>query len=105
MKAEREVEQINFAFLVLKTMRFYGWSWQQTMNTPTSAFWTCYGYVERLRADESMGRLSEHSFAWMDEAAKKEHIQRLQDQIGNVVVETPVFDRDGWRTLQNLSHK
>jgi len=100
---KREVLQVNFAFLVLKTMRFYGWTWQQTMATPVSAFWTCYAYVDRLRADESLDRLAEQSFAWADEAGKKEIISNLQQRIGTVVVDKPVFDREGWRTLQKLS--
>lgn len=91
--------------MVMKTMRFYGWSWAETLRTPISAFWTCYSYIERLRADESRSRLTEHGFVMADEAGRKSVIETLQEQIGSVVVEKPVFDREGWRTLQNLSHQ
>lgn len=75
------------------------------MATPVSAFWSCYGYIDRLRADETMNALPQHSYAQMDEAGRKELISALQDQMGTVVVEKPVFDREGWRELKKISQK
>lgn len=102
---KREVLQVNFAFLVMKTMRFYGWSWAQAMETPVSAFWACYSYVDRVRADESMSQLAVQTFGDASEDGRKQLIAHLKDQIGTVVVEKATFDREGWRTLQNLSQK
>jgi hypothetical protein len=90
--------------MVMKTMRFYGWTWQETMSTPISAFWSCYGYIDRLRADESLSRLPESSFGNLDETGRKEVVSGLIDQIGTIVVEAPVFDQDGWKALRNLSN-
>lgn len=96
---------MNFAFLVMKTMRFYGWSWPETMKTPVSAFWTCYQYIDRLRAQETLDRLPEQSIAMAKEEDQKAFIAALEQQIGTVVVDKPVFDREGWRKLREISHK
>lgn len=89
--------------MVLKTMRFYGWSWQQTMHTPISAFFTCNEYIDRLRADETMSRLPELDWAWADGESKRKLMADLQQRVGTVVLEDAVFDREGWETLRNLT--
>jgi hypothetical protein len=96
---------VDFAFLVMKTMRFYGWSWQQTMSTPISAFWTCNKFIDRLRADEMLGWTPLHAFAAANEEGRKGLLAALEEQKGTVVVEKPVFDADGWRTLKTISQQ
>jgi hypothetical protein len=86
-------------------MRFYGWSWPETMKTPVSAFWTCYGYVDRLRADESLDSLDQAVFAWMDESGKKSVLSSLKKRRGMVSVEKATFNKEGWSALKNLSKK
>ncbi len=75
------------------------------METPISAFWTCYRYVDRLRAQEMLDRFPEHGIEMADRNSREELIRALKEQIGTVVVEKPVFDREGWRSLQKLSQK
>lgn len=85
-------------------MRFYGWDWRTTMKTPISAFWTCYRHIDRLRAEEALERLVEIGLPHMEPHSREEYVQGLQDRIGTVVVEKPVFDASGWNALKEASH-
>lgn len=94
---------MNFAFLALKTMRFYGWSWAELMATPISAFWTCLSYVDRIRADEAMASLDALTYPHADEAGRKQIVESLQSRKGSVSVEKPVMDVEGWNALKRIS--
>ncbi len=93
---------MDFAFLVMQTMRFYRWSWAETMKTPVSAFWTCNKFIDRLRADEMIAQLPALTYSNANEG-RAEIIKALEEQKGTVVVEKPVFDAEGWRSLKKLS--
>jgi hypothetical protein len=97
------VLQVNFAFVLMKTMRFYGWTWQQAMATPIFAFWTCYAYVDRLAAQEMLDRLSINGFEHMEAQSRQQFITSLTERVGTVTVDKPVFDAEGWRSLKSIS--
>lgn len=96
---------MNFAFIALKTMRFYGWSWRELMSTPISAFWTCYRYIERLRADEALSSLDASCYPHATEEGRKEVYHALKERMGTVSVEIEHRDEEGWQSLKKLSQQ
>lgn len=70
---------------------------------PISAFWTCYSYIERLRADESLSKLPELQLSQADAASARSIVEGLQHTVGTVVVEKAMFDHQGWDALKSIS--
>lgn len=73
------------------------------MSMRISAFWTCYGYIERLRAEEILAKIPELQLQQADEEGFKSISQNLLHTIGNVSVEKEVFDADAWGLLKSLA--
>lgn len=84
-------------------MRFYGWSWQETMATPIFAFWTCLKYIDRLRADEAMAQLDASAYPHVDHQGREAILASLKERLGTVAVDQPKFDAEGWSQLKKIS--
>lgn len=87
----------------MRVMRFYGWTWQQTMATPIFAFWTSLKYIDRLRAEEALAQLDASVYPHADTEGREAIVASLQRRMGTVSVEAPRFDAEGWNKLKNLS--
>lgn len=85
-------------------MRFYRWTWDQIMNLPLKAFWTCLKGKRRIQAQDNLQQLRLNR-ASLAEAEKKDVDGYIDDQLkilGTVVVEKAVRDPDALAKLKQL---
>ena len=97
------MESIDFAFILARVMRFYGWTYWEALDQPIEAFWTLSAQIDRIQAEEDM-RLFEASFVAQrgGEESVRAYRERLQRQVGTVQVDKPVFDREALGDLKAL---
>lgn len=95
------MESIDFAFILARVMRFYGWTYWECLDQPIEAFWTLSSNIDRIQAEDDL-RVFEAFFVGGrgDSDTIKLYRERLQRQVGVVQVAKPVFDREGFEALK-----
>jgi hypothetical protein len=84
-------------------MRFYHWGWEEVMNLPLQAFWTCLRAMQRLRAQENLRLAKLICLPNITEDARKEFFEQQAQILGVVAVETPVRDPNAISKLKQIS--
>ncbi|WPH68484.1 hypothetical protein [Stenotrophomonas phage BUCTxx99] len=93
---------VDLPFFIVEVMHFYGWNWQQIMQTPIKLFWTLLKQMYRLQAQEALRWIRILSVPNLTEDARKSFIDEQVKALGTIQV-MDERDEDGINKLKNLS--
>lgn len=83
-------------------MHFYSWTWQEVMDLPLLAFWTCLKGVHRLRAQENIRWARLLMLPNTSEDARREFFEQQERAIGFVAT-SDERDEEGFAKLKQMA--
>lgn len=83
-------------------MHFYGWTWDQIVNTPIKLFWFLLKSMYRLQAAESLRWLNLLSMPNVTQDSRKSFVDEQLKTLGTIQIAEPVRDEEGFNKLKTL---
>ena len=88
--------------MIVEVMHFYGWSWQEIVQTPLKLFWTLMKQMHRLKAAENLRWFAVLSMSsGGSEQDRREFIEAQKRNVG-VTHMSEHRDEEGINQLKNM---
>lgn len=92
--------------LIAAAIKFYQWSWVETMSLPITVFWTLMKQMRRLQAQDALQQIEILSLPHQNEEVRKAWYERqikASGLDGDVSTSGPKLDRSGWEELKKMA--
>lgn len=89
-------------YLICRTVRFYGMSYGDVMDTPIKVFWALNRNLERIRSEEALVNANTMRAGQTDQEGWKSFVDGHKRVLGDVYKQEQRLDRNALSELKSM---